>query len=299
MTKPALVNLKGLPYGGAEAVVSSAFTQRVQEMIRDSAGAVYDNTVQSRFLEQYRDWVLSSKENKFTGLEDFKVACFSNGTTESFDKFYLDNCTRRFRCFRGEYMYHQASWRNYFDWLFLDDEPLGANDAVVISMPFSDFGFEHPGTQEILNQAEKLSVPVLIDCAFFGICSGINFDFSHPAITAITFSLSKSFPVANLRIGMRLTRQDDDDSLLVMNKTNYTNRLGAAVGIQYLTEFGPDWNSLRWREAQQKLCAELGVTPSNTVIFGIDDRGKYPQYSRGNSSNRLCLSKYMESQRLP
>ena len=196
-------------------------------------------------------------------------------------------------------MYHQASWRNYFSWCFLDNEPLSNNDAVVISMPFSDFGFEHPQTQNILNQAHALKVPVLIDCAFFGICAGINFDFSHPAISTVTFSLSKSFPVANLRIGMRLTRFDDDDSLLVMNKTNYTNRMGAAVGLQILDEFGPDDSYMRWRSSQEKLCAELDITPSNTVIFGIDNNNLYQQYSRGNSTNRLCLSKYIEAQTLP
>ena len=44
-------------------------------------------------------------------------------------------------------------------------------------------------------------------------CKGIEFDFNHSAIKVVAFSLSKAFPVSRLRIGMRLTREDDDDPL--------------------------------------------------------------------------------------
>ena len=135
-------------------------------------------------------------------------------------------------------MYHMAAWRNYFpDWKYIEEQPLAKNDAVVISFPFADTGGEHPKMKEILDQCELLGIPVLLDCAYFGICQNIEFDLTHPAITDLTFSLSKFLPVAHLRIGMRLTKEDDDDSLLVLNKTNYTNRIGLSVGEQILQEF--------------------------------------------------------------
>jgi len=169
---------------------------------------------------------------------------------------------------------------------------------VVISLPFSDFGDIHPNTNQILQQCNQLGIPVLIDCAFVGICQDINFDFDQPCITDITFSLSKTFPVANLRIGMRLTRIDDDDSLLVHQKTRYTNWLGAAVGLELINQFSIDHNVLVWRESQHALCKLLDIIPSKSVIFGIGD-STYQQYNRGSLTNRLCLSKWLKQGVLP
>ena len=114
----------------------------------------------------------------------------------------------------------------------------------------------------ILDQCAELNIPVLLDCAYFGICQDMTFDFTHPAITDITFSLSKFFPVPHLRIGMRLTKIDDDDSLLVLNKTLYTNRIGLAVGLKLIDQFGPDYICETYSSSQKDLCDQLGVAAS-------------------------------------
>jgi hypothetical protein len=79
------------------------------------------------------------------------------------------------------------------------------NDAVVISLPFSDYGKEHPKMREILDECERWEVPVLIDCAYYVIARDINFDFSkYSCIEDITFSLSKGFHSATrLRAGIK------------------------------------------------------------------------------------------------
>ena len=66
--------------------------------------------------------------------------------------------------------------------------------------------------QLVIDRCNQLKVPVLIDCAYFGTCKGISFDFNQACIQVITFSLSKIFPVVYARIGMRLTRNYDDDT---------------------------------------------------------------------------------------
>jgi hypothetical protein len=191
-------------------------------------------------------------------------------------------------------MYHTAAWKNYFpNWRYIDECTLESTDAVIISFPFSDLGQEHPRTKEILDKCAILNIPVLLDCAYFGICGDMTFDFTHPAITDITFSLSKFLPVTHLRIGVRFTRTDDDDSLLVSNKARYTNRLGAAVGIEIMNQFDPDYIYNTYRAAQIKLCTDLKVIPSKSVIFGIDTENLYPEYNRGCISNRLSLAKQL------
>ena len=117
-------------------------------------------------------------------------------------------------------MYHYATYRNLdlpFRWL--EDEPLREHDHVIISLPFADSGNVRHETESILNSATLLDVPVLIDAAYLGLTNGLDFDFSHPAIDTIAVSLSKTFPVANLRIGMRLMRYDFDDGLDIYHKT--------------------------------------------------------------------------------
>jgi hypothetical protein len=113
-----------------------------------------------KFLTQYVNWISAGRSNIVNGLDQFPHAVYTNATTEAFDKFYIKNHRRRFRCFRGEYMYHILTWRNSFGGVvYLDDEPLAAGDAVVISFPFADTGNQHANTNAILKQATELGVP--------------------------------------------------------------------------------------------------------------------------------------------
>ena len=191
--------------------------------------------------------------------------------------------------------------RQYFDHMstVLEDGALEENDVVVISLPFSDTGNEHPQMKEILTKCSSMGIPVLLDCAYLGICSGIDFNLDYDCITDITFSLSKTFPVPHLRVGMRLTRTDDDDALLVMNKTQYVNRLSLAVGLELMQMWGADTIPTLYSNTQQEFCKALEVTPSNCVIFGIDTNNKWQKYNRGGSTNRLCFSKYLHEKQLP
>jgi hypothetical protein len=296
-----LKNLKHKHYGGASCVADSAIELTTYDYIRQACNdnCLTDLGIQDRFLETYIAWIKNSSLNSFKGLEQFPIAAYSNGTTESFDKFYMQHNQRRFRCFRGEYMYHMASWKLICpDWKYIDDEPLAENDAVVLSSPFSDTGDVHPQMKDVLEQCTQKGIPVLIDCAFVGICRDITFDFDYPCVTDIVFSLSKTFPVANVRIGMRLSRIDSDDGLLVHKKTNYTNRLGAAVGILLMNHYSVDYNCNTWRDTQERFCQQLGIVPSKSVIFGIGD-DRYSEYNRGGTGNRLCFAKWLEQGVLP
>lgn len=299
MTQPTLTNLKTLPYGGAQYVVNSDREKFIHDSIIKAANnhCLWDTDLQKTFLDEYYTWIQSTTLNTITGIDAFKVRAVSQGTTEAFDKFYLKNSSRRLRYFKGEYMYHQVAGRQYFDYFsaFIEDDVLDANDCVVISLPFSDTGNEHPQMQEVLARCTELNIPVLVDYAYLGICSGITFDLTHPCITDVTFSLSKTFPVPHLRIGMRLTRRDDDDALMVMNKTNYTNRLSMSVGLDLIRTWSLDFIPTQYKPAQERLCTELGVDPSNTVIFGIDNQNRYTEYNRGGQTNRLCFAKILDT----
>jgi hypothetical protein len=294
--KPPLV------FGGAGAVNDPELKQQIHDIIRNAPNQYWldDSSIHTTFLDQYIKWILSTRKNVIRGLDQYAVKAFSQGTTESFDKFYLKHHRRRFRCFRGEYMYHTASWKNIFSlqWKHIEDEPIDKNDAVVISLPFSDTGDYHNDMNRVLEQCCALDVPVLIDCAFFGICQNLEFDFTWPCITDITFSLSKTLPVAHARIGMRVSRVDDDDSLMVHQKIGYVNRLACGLGIELLGKWGPDYNCEKWTDVQHQFCNRLNIIPSNSVIFGIDKK-YYKHYNRGGPTNRLWFGNYMYHGQLP
>lgn len=282
-----------LPYGGAFAIQDPEIIDFIKSI--DFSGSLWEEEITHRFCKEYTRWLSTTKNNTVIGLDNFKYSVFSNGTSQSFDMFYIKNKNRRFRCFKGEYIYHQLAWRNNWpDWKLIEDDALRPTDAVVISLPFSNTGNEHDQLGWLLETCTILEIPVLVDCVYFGACSNIVFDFTSKCITDVVFSLSKTFPVAHARIGMRLTREDDDDLMFVYDKINYNNRLSAKLGLELIHHYSPDHTYNKYIKKQRDLCIELGIEPSNTVLFGLDLYNKYPEYNRGAVINRLGLHKHYE-----
>jgi hypothetical protein len=299
MTLPLQPELIGRPYAPAECVIEQTQLATVKQILQSATTQELDNSIIPNYCDQYRNWISSSQLNTVTGLATLPVAAFSQGTTEAFDNFYIRHHKRRFRVFRGEYIYHKRVWqRHYADqWAFLDDSDLEKNDAVIVSWPFADTGNTHPNfTKDFLDRCYQLGVPVLIDAAFFGVCSNQHYDFSHPAIQEVVFSLSKSFPVYALRIGIRFAREDFEDGMQIYHSTQYVNKLSAAVGTVLMTARSPDKSFQLWRTKQLEFCNQMDLAPSDTVLFGVDTKHKYDHYNRGSvQTNRLCFSRYYES----
>lgn len=277
-----------LPFGNVYAIKDPTVISVITSTV-----AKFSDTTHLEFLENYKAWIASSKNNTFKGLDLFSYSCFSNGTSESFDKFYSKNNQRRIRFFKGEYTYHRLSCRNYnISWLYLEDCDVEINDAVIISLPFSNTGGKHQNMDDILNRCTELGVPVLIDCAYFGLCSDLEFDLTHPCITDVTFSLSKSFPVSHYRIGMRLTKVDDDDPLFVLNKIGYVNQHSAYLGNELIKNFGADYIYDKYKDRQEFYCNTLNLEKSKSILFGLSDNPKWNEYNRGPKINRLSFHNF-------
>lgn len=278
---------KHLQFGHSTAVNDSDVLEVIKTISLENFS---DVDINRTFCKEYLEWI-KRHSNKVTGLDEFKYAVYSHGTSEAFDKFYLKNSKRRFRCYKGEYMYHKLAWRDKFVWNYIEDEDLHPSDAVVISLPFADTGDKHVEYHDLMRKCCELGIPVLIDCAYFGACYELTIDLAYNCITDVVFSLSKTFPVAYARIGMRYTKEDDDDTMFVYHKISYNNKLGAQLGMQYINSFTPDFIPQKYMQKQKDFCTKLNVHPSNTILFGIDYRGKYSQYNRGGTTNRLSFHK--------
>ena len=286
-----------LPFRKIRAINDPVVTKFIKNIFKKDQGlykSLNDENIHFKFLKEYRKWIKSSKLNKLKNLNKFKFACFSNGSSQAFDYFYAKYKNKRFRVFKGEYVYHQLSWRNHFpSWKYITNLDIKKNDVLVISLPFSDSGSKHPEMEKLINICDKKNIPVLVDCCYFSMCKNINFDFNHKSIKVISFSLSKAFPVSRLRIGMRLTRVDDDDPLFFLNKLGLVNRNSSFIGLKLLQKFSFDYIYKKYEKLQKHYCNKMDLTPSNIVTLGIGGK-KWAAYNRGGVKNRLCLSSLYE-----
>ena len=258
---------------------------------------IYDENILSKFLNIYYEWIQSSKLNNLSGLDKFNNLGFVHGTSQSFDFFYAENKNRRMRCFKGDFLYHTLSWRNNNKgWKYLEDDDIRKNDAVIISLPFSDYGAEHPDTQDILDKCDELNVPVFIDCAYYSIARDINFNLDRDCIKGISFSLSKAFlGTHRIRIGLRCKKDFNDDPVDVFTSMGMVSKISAGVGYDICNNFEPDYNQNKFRDKQLTICKELNIQPSDCVLYGITDENhkEFGDYDRGSRWRRVCISSLM------
>lgn len=290
-------------YGGAYSVHDKELLITRNRSIRnftliDSASPVIAETIKSEFLDTYRSWMFEGFNFRHANL--YKYACFTQGTTESFAHFYIRyRDGHRLRLQRADYFYHQMMHKLWYaeKFAWLDEDQLRPGDVLVISVPFSDSGDCPLNLTETLDQCENLGIPVMLDLAYINLCSPDSFpyeiDLSRDCIKYVVSSLSKVFPVENLRIGIRLQKEQWDDQLYVINETNYNyiNILSAFVGSNMIRTYPNTFMYNRYRQNQLDLCTQLQVEPSPCFIFGIDHNNQYSAYNRGAQTNRLCFSR--------
>lgn len=219
-----------------------------------------------RYIETIRNWIQSSQVNRVSGLERFQRADLINGTTQTFDDAYFRHRTRRLRFFRGEYAYHR---RVFLNWKFLEDEPLGENDFVIISFPFCSTGDKHSGYEDLLKEAERIQVPVIVDCAYFGTCLEMDFDFHSPAIESVSFSLTKGLGLGDIRSGVRFSNLNEASPIQQHNEFHHTVLAAARIGIYMMEKFSPDHIPNKYRMAQESICKDLEIQPTRCMHLAL------------------------------
>ena len=244
------------------------------------------------FISLFDNHIQSSKLNQLIGLDGFQHKTFTAGTSQSFDSFWMKYHDRRFRCFEGEFFYHKANWKKFHNWSYLDYDKIKKGDAVIISLPFSDYCTEHPKMKKVLSECSLLGVPVLIDCAYYGIASGVDFDLSkYDCIKEVTFSLSKTFYNANrLRAGIRYAKDFADDNIDIMNEWGQINHISTYIGKRLLEAFEPDYTFNKFRKRQEEYCKLHNLKPTDCVSFAFGEAGEYDDLNRGTDVNRLCIA---------
>ena len=234
----------------------------------------YDQDLFLSFKNKFANWIHSSSQ-LVTGLPD--ASYIVSGLTDAFNQTY--SLYNKIGVFRGEYGYHK---------LVLGDrvtENLDLADAIIISHPFSADGMS---SHEKLKIADSYNKPIFVDCAFFGICHGIEFDFTqYKNIHSVGFSLSKTFGTGYHRVGLLYTI--DKYPVTVYADWHYPFIASAKHHYDLIDKMSPDDMITKYLSTQLQICAELDVIPSNTILFGLDYTDKYLDFKRGDV-NRLCLT---------
>lgn len=280
---------------GSRPVPDKAAFEFIKKSVDPSK--IFDRNIQSDFLCEYHNWIQKSKLNNIVGLENFDKLSYVHGSTQAFDFFYAEHKDRRLRCFKGDFAYHRLSWRNnYPNWAYVEDDYIRENDALIVSVPFSDFGDIHPSMNAILDSCDILGVPVFIDLAYSVMARDVNFSLNRECIQGVAFSLSKGFyGTEKLRIGMRCKRKYTDDPVDVFNSLGQIGIFGAIVGLEICSNFDPDYIQNKYRQKQLAVCKENGLKPTNCVTFGLAEKSdeRFSDFNRGTDWRRVCISELL------
>ncbi len=240
------------------------------------------------YLDKFTLWLQDSKSNTLLGLEQFTSRSFTYGTTQSFDHFYLKHRHRRFRFFKGEFMYHRASMKVGLDYEFIDNAMLDKNDAVILSVPFSDSG-KIKDLDRILELCTKLNIPVLIDLAYYPLSFDINVNLNYDCIEVVAASLSKAFDGAQyLRAGIRFKKLNEDDGIDIANSVSMVPNHTLSTAYMLMNNYSINYN-LQYKQSYLTACKLLNLNTTNCLMFGVSFTD-YQDYNRGNLWNRVCVS---------
>lgn len=256
----------------------------------DNTNSLYNDALPNQFVNNFFDWIVSSKNNNLTGLEKFTNRKLCAGTAQTFDHFYLKHKNKRFRFFKGEFMYHSACLKNYGKYKFLEDDRLDYNDAVIISVPFSDTGSQK-NIEELLFNCYGMDIPVLLDFAYYPCTKNIEINLDKfSAVETVCFSISKAFYGAEfLRVGMRLQRENNDDGIDVFNSVEMVNRCSINIANKLISNYSVDYNWQKYKEVYEKVIKENNLLETDCIMFGLGGH-EYADYNRGGDVNRVCVS---------
>ncbi len=268
----------------------------------NSIGMPKETTLEE-YANVWRNWINFSESKNLNGLDKFGFADYTQGTSQAFDNFILRHCKdKQINVLKGDFQYHACLGKhvefNYVEYPHHFESVLNGPDlhALLISAPFSDFGCIHPDFEHIMRICVAHNIPVCLDLAYWGIAKHVHINLdAFPCIKEVTCSLSKPFfTLENHRVGIRFTKDYVDDGISMLNEVKMANNYSMALGVEYMKNFGPDYNWDKYIDLYQNICHEQDLVWTDTVIFGLGDDIRHKNFSRGVSGNyRVCVSEWL------
>ena len=221
-----------------------------------------NDQIGNQFIDTFDQWLSASSLNQLSGLSDFQHRHVIQGVTQFIDDIYL-RYSRHVFVMAKEYLYHQRLFGQANTVDDPNDIPMHAH--LIIGMPFPFYGDVHPDMQEILDTCMRRHIAVHIDSAWIGCTRDICFDYNHPAISSIGFSLSKGLGLGYNRIGVRYARDQSDGSITIMNDFTMIPRVMCWYGLQFMQKFGSDYLQATYGTDYDFLCQTCELLPSKSI----------------------------------
>ena len=241
--------------------------------------------VQDDYLNFFPQWIKQSNLNKVYGLNRFKNKFISLGTTQTLDWFhyYTKRAGKKLRLLNGEYPYNRdVTDFNYDEDFVCDYNELSSSDTLIISLPFSGNGSYPNNFEELLKICSNKKVDVLIDCAWFGTCEGLTFNFDFECIIGVTFSTTKGLNCGNYRNGIFFTNINEC-GLGLQTEWKHGIHLNTYIGFQLMKKFSPDTIPLTYKFFQLEVCNKLNLKPTNTMHSALGESKQWKEYRRDKS----------------
>ena len=226
----------------------------------DISNSVYEN-----FKNEMEEYLISSKLNNLKQLKNWNKKDICLGCTQFIDTIYMSSSPQ---IIKGDYKYHQRLNSNI---IYSEPKNLISGNPLIIAMPFPSTGNKHTDMEDILNECLEKNIPVHIDGAWITCCKDIDFDFDHPAIKSIAISLSKGLGLGWNRIGLRWTKQRQDDAITIMNDHNMNLRAVANIGLHFLRNVPIDHLWLTHADNYYKVCKDFNLTPTKSIYLALKD----------------------------
>lgn len=225
----------------------------------DITDRVYDN-----FKQECESWIFNSQLNTISGIDTFTRKDIIIGCTQFIDTLYMRGPVQ---VLRGDYKYHERLGLAYVK----DVGSLITDIPLVIAMPFPRIGAPHDDMDEILYECQSKNIPVHIDGAWISCCKDISFNFDHPAIRSVGISLSKGLGLGWNRIGLRWTKETDQDAITIMNDFNMNCRVLAKIGLHFLQKFPSDYLWQEYGHLNAQVCTDFNLTQTKSIYLALRD----------------------------
>ncbi len=264
-------------------------------------------------IDTFCNWINRSRNNKID-ISTFDRKHLTHKTYDCLHEASWRYRHRRLRKLRGEHQYLD----NSFFYLQLDelkpintehkpffryiDSPTGKffdldeEDWVYMSIPFFGNGELSDKTEGLLNQADLLNIPVIIDCTLLPLAKGFNIDLNRPSIKEVIFTIGSNIGMYKSQLSIRFSKYADKDNngadgsagvapiqLLNDRKEDFVSPSELLIANNTLKTFPIDYLYDSCREIQLEICQEYELIPTSCVnICMIPESGLWLSDEKAN-----------------
>ena len=216
----------------------------------------------TEFCSKIHNWFHNDTNNTLIGLENFhKEVCI--GVTGFIDNLVMKYGIDNLQIFEHDYTYYKRLSPNK-TWATVGN--LIPKKPLLIAMPFPGLGNIHKEMNDILNESMKKQIPVFIDGSWMSSATDIEFNFNHPAIQSVAFSLSKGMSLDWNRIGIRYSKVlDSTDSITIANKFGTNNTVDMSIGMIYMTHFYQSYLWEKYGNLYHEACRAFLFKPTKCI----------------------------------